>query len=80
MEWIDVNEQLPENNQNVLVLAEGYFSNYTFDLCQKKTHKIFEGYFTRFEGWFTPDCKELRIITHWMMRPKDPIKTEKDEK
>lgn len=61
--WISVEDQLPDDDNSVLTISEGYFQ------CV--------GYHTR-KGWFYyPNDQEwndnsLIDVTHWMPLPKPP--------
>jgi len=50
MEWISVNDELPENGKQVLTLLEGYFGSPDNLLCQKSSYRVFQSTFHRFKG------------------------------
>lgn len=67
-EWISVQDQLPEDGKNVLVLISDHFYP-----TKGRVMKIFEGAFYRDSGWDTPFWKyEDRRVIYWMHRPEDP--------
>lgn len=67
-EWINAKERLPENEECVLAVASGRFSNITFVRTQviaeygPKFGWVIEGY----EKWENPP------VTHWMPLPEAP--------
>lgn len=78
MEWINVEEKLPPDDQHVLVLVEGYFVHKGKpDLGRKKSTHIFEGSFSRRHGWCVPfSPADYYPIISWMPAPKPPISEE----
>lgn len=71
-EWINVNEDLPENGKQVLTLLEGYFGCIDSTLCQKRSYRVFQSTFHRYKGWDTPFCPEGCWVKYWMDKPDDP--------
>ena len=72
MDWIDSNDQLPHNSEQVLGLIEGYFVQDS-PLMQKRSFRIFQCTFHRFTGWHIPFCPEPHFfVKYWMPKPKDP--------
>jgi hypothetical protein len=71
-EWINVEDDLPENNKRVLALVFGYFPKHMSDLCQKRSYQIFEADFNRTTGWSFSSLKEIGHVHFWMPRPENP--------
>jgi hypothetical protein len=72
-DWIDVDEQLPENNQKLLMtyndlVLEGRFVNGKFYYRSGCAHT--PGYC---------NCEEQEGITHWMPLPKPPVEKNQSE-
>ena len=73
MNWIDVNDQLPKNEEEVLALVKGYFPLINNPLTQKTSLRIFEASFCRNMGWNIPDYTERwSPVLYWMPRPENP--------
>jgi len=73
MEWISVEDDLPKNREQVLVLIEGFFPNISDPLFKKKSYRVFQSSFTRSIGWETPYAPELHLVKYWMKKPEDPV-------
>ncbi len=72
MEWISVDDDLPKNGEQVLVLIEGYFCTTDSYLGQKRSHRVFQSTFHRYKGWETPFSPEGCWVKYWMPLPKPP--------
>lgn len=73
--WISVNNQLPEELENVIVFTEGcidvgYLTEDRFGKNQWKTDSLDE--------W--GDREVLKDVTHWMPLPKEPKTDERKER
>lgn len=78
MDWISVHDELPPDNEPLLVLCWGHFAEKCNDYFgQTMTYKIFEGRFSRDRGWYVYDSIGATDKKYWMKRPLDP--KEKDE-
>lgn len=73
MEWISVEDALPKNGEQVLVLVEAHFLSDTDVLCQKRSHRVFQATFSRCVGWETPFAPNLYLVRYWMPKPTDPV-------
>jgi hypothetical protein len=73
MEWINVNDDLPENGKQVLTLLEGYFGSPDNILCQKRSYRVFQSTFHRYKGWETPFSPQGCWVKYWMDKPDDPV-------
>ena len=75
--WIDVQNQLPHDGEEVLVVSTIYDPD-SF-LCQRHKNWIFIGKFFRTEGWYvTGKERNNTYVSHWAPLPnipkyKDPI-------
>lgn len=73
MEWISVQDRLPNIEDPVLLLVcgkitQGYlFNDFEFDECSME-QKPYQG----FQNEFSDDCLEWMDVTHWMPLPKPP--------
>lgn len=73
MEWISVNDRLPEPDSCVLVAYD------LLELCFKKNRKIASSghvgckrYYTFFPNFFKWDDEDYHQVTHWMPLPEPP--------
>lgn len=66
MDWISVDESLPKNREQVLVLVLDYFATGDNPLCQKLSHRVFQGHFHRQRGWSVPFYANDPCVTYWM--------------
>ena len=65
MEWISVNERLPEEDEDVLVMtAEGKFASGGMHVASLDEDGVW--YPSHGDGWEFPD------VTHWMPLPEPP--------
>ena len=68
MEWIDVNDRLPENNSDVLVYDSDYNTVYSANYNSK--------YFNQTGFWLNEAGGEYQYefeyVTHWMPLPEPP--------
>lgn len=70
MQWLDVQDVLPKDNMEVLVLVEGYFHKACDPLNQRIRKIIFQGTFNRRHGWHVPYCPEKHYaVVSWMPQP-----------
>ncbi len=71
MKWINIQDDLPKDGDQVLALVNSYFP---FDnpLVQKRSNKIFQGSFNRCRGWNIKFCPEDYYVTYWMPLPEKP--------
>lgn len=68
MEWIDVNEKLPETNCDVLVAKKNG------RVILMSYHAPFDSGKRIFQWWgFGAWLDQHRQVTHWMSLPKPPI-------
>jgi hypothetical protein len=69
MEWISVNDRLPEEDEDVLVMtAEGKFASGGMHVASLDEDGVW--YPSHGDGWEFPD------VTHWMPLPKPPESSE----
>lgn len=73
MEWISVNNELPPDDEKVLVLAYGYFHSVGDPLCQKIKSVVFEGWFNRKSGWKVPYSPQGCEYRFWMHKIPEPF-------
>lgn len=80
MQWLKVQDLLPPDDQEVLLLIEGHFHSYHDPLCQRLERKIFVGSFNRKFGWHKPYVPQgPTAVIAWMPKPAD-LPQEKDAK
>lgn len=72
MEWIDVNDRLPENGKEVLCLLSGYFPCGVDPLSQGRKHRVFQCSFYRNIGWNMPFSPNGCFVVYWMPLPEIP--------
>jgi hypothetical protein len=75
--WTLVNEALPDDNESVLLLVEGYFPG-RGPINMLPCKMVFDGFFARSRGWyisFEPLAHGFSVIA-WAKRPEDPVKKE----
>ena len=73
MEWINIKDNLPPDEEVVLVLIEGYFHKKCDPLHQKTSLKIFHASFDRKIGWYIPYLDQFKMpVMAWMPLPKLP--------
>lgn len=70
--WVSVQDGLPQDGREVLVLVEGHFPNMYNPLSQNTTRKIFEGNFSRQTGWTVTFCPSNYRVHYWMAKPPEP--------
>lgn len=73
MEWINIEDKLPEYQERVLISAYKGYENGSEDHCVD----IADRRFTNKDGhhWMnSPDTLKGWIVTHWMPLPEPPIK------
>lgn len=73
MEWINVQEQLPLDGEQVLGLIEGYFPNENDPLYQRRSFRMFQCCFFRTIGWSIPFCPDRGWVKYWMIKPDFPM-------
>lgn len=57
MEWISVNEKVPENRDDVLIYTSKGF---------------YVGWYDEIGGWFSGPITACKTVTHWMPLPDKP--------
>ncbi len=70
--WINVNVDLPKNDEQVLVLIDGFFINSEDFLAHKRSLKIFQISFNRYKGWSMPYEDNNFLVKYWMPLPEMP--------
>lgn len=66
-DWVSVNERLPEEGQETLVLVEGIIETDTFEGNRGQLIKDDDGFLFEASGWYINSCLN---VTHWMPIPK----------
>lgn len=72
MKWIDVQEDLPKDEEQVLALLEGYFYQPNDPLRQTVSFRIFQCSVNRSNGWKVPYLSDPHYVKYWMPLPKPP--------
>ena len=72
MQWISVNERLPETNENYLICYEKQSVDYSVIGRPMKTTQFIDIAFFYQERWQLNNDDEYVIPTHWMPLPDYP--------
>ena len=73
--WTKVEDDLPADGEEVLVLARGVFGDEKYPLRQRVSNRVFDGSFLRQEGWSFNGTRSQWPVIAWAKRPEDPKET-----
>jgi hypothetical protein len=72
MEWIDVNDALPKDEEQVIVLARCINTVGAYPSHDLFVLSVFEAEFNRKTGWYVYFRENNSMVYYWMPLPEKP--------